>query len=269
MAGGEDLTDCETCTSTVKSDGEAACSWYVDGEISYCGTGGCGMMGVCPVETCDAVEEVDTPVVEDPPAVVDPPVEEESTPCQQFPECEPCLNNRMGPGCVWIGDSCQDSCDAIMDAACYSAAIFPNTTGPEICAMAAEPVEGPTDGGMPEEGESDVTEPCTGFSVCEPCLNSNLDCAWIADSCQPNCGIRADDSCFSFSQYPNMAGPEICALAGPAETSTADMATDAPTEAEADGDRSTTADEAISAAVSGRFVGAAVAALSTLAMVMA
>ena len=237
--------------------------------MSYCGVGGCGMMGVCPVETCDAEEDVaiDTPPVDEvePPVEVEPPMED-STPCQQFPECEPCLNNRMGPGCVWIGDSCQDSCDVIMDAACYSSAIFPNTTGPEICAMAAEPVEGPTDGGMTDDGES---EPCTGFSMCEPCLNSSLDCAWIADSCQPNCGIRADDSCYTSSQYPNMVGPEICALAGPAETPMADMDTDAPTEAEADGDRSTVADEAVSAACSGKFVGAAVAALSALSVVMA
>ena len=50
---GEDLSDCESCTATVKSDGESACSWYsgLDGGNGYCGVGGCDMNGNCPMES--------------------------------------------------------------------------------------------------------------------------------------------------------------------------------------------------------------------------
>ena len=108
------------------------------------------MMGICPVDTCDMTEEMPDPV--DEPMAPDDNME----PCNEFPTCEPCLNNRMG--CVWIADSCQRVCDVIADAACYSAQNFPNMTGPEICAIAAEPVEGPTDGGMPENMPEEVPE---------------------------------------------------------------------------------------------------------------
>lgn len=158
---GEDLTDCETCTSTVLSDGESVCSWYTvlgDTTNGFCSTGGCDMMGNCPVGTCDASgpgEEVTAG----------------GGPCNGFADCEPCLNSRMD--CAWIANSCQLNCDMIADAACYHPANFPNMTGPEICAIAAEPVDSPTDGGMDTEDDAMEEAPETDASEEAPAGTSD------------------------------------------------------------------------------------------------
>lgn len=206
--------DCLTCTSTLKSDGTSTCQWYTPvGARAYCGTGGCDMMGVCGSEICDL--GIDGP-------------------CGGFSECEPCLNSRLE--CAWIANRCEASCDAIMDVACYHPANFPNMTGPEICAVADEagpgtmgppegtPPEGPPGGTLtPPEGvppdvpPTDDSHPCNGFEICEPCLNSRIECAWIAGRCEPSCDVIMDVACYHPANFPNMTGPEICAIADTAE----------------------------------------------------
>ncbi|CAB9519585.1 peptidase C11, clostripain [Seminavis robusta] len=48
--GDAEVQTCETCTSTVRSDGESTCGWYE----TYCGIGdGCDFQGTCPVDTCE------------------------------------------------------------------------------------------------------------------------------------------------------------------------------------------------------------------------
>jgi len=116
------------------------------------------MMGNCPVGTCDASgpgEEVTAG----------------GGPCNGFADCEPCLNSRMD--CAWIANSCQLNCDMIADAACYHPANFPNMTGPEICAIAAEPVDSPTDGGMDTEDDAMEEAPETDASEEAPAGTSD------------------------------------------------------------------------------------------------
>ena len=147
-------------------------------------------------------------------------------PCGGFTECEPCLNSRLE--CAWTAGTCQPSCGMIMDVACYhpSESAFANMTGPEICAIAADTEEVPFDMPPPTENATGIgamddmdtdtdTHPCNGFDFCEPCLNSRMECAWIADSCQPSCDVIADAACYhpSESAFANMTGPEICAFA--------------------------------------------------------
>lgn len=43
------LNDCETCTSTLRSDGSRTCEWY---ESGYCGTGDCDFNGACGSTEC-------------------------------------------------------------------------------------------------------------------------------------------------------------------------------------------------------------------------
>lgn len=55
---------CESCTSTLKSDG-SRCQWYLDpgAGVEWCQTGGCDEAGVCGSETCAATEMEDSEIM--------------------------------------------------------------------------------------------------------------------------------------------------------------------------------------------------------------
>ena len=65
---------------------------------------------------------------------------------------------------------------------------------------------------LPELPEEEY-HPCNGFSGCEPCLNSRMECAWTGGRCEPDCGVLADAACYHPRYFPDMIGPEICAIA--------------------------------------------------------
>ncbi|CAB9511148.1 expressed unknown protein [Seminavis robusta] len=58
LCGRSNITDCGTCTSTIKSDGVSTCEWYYqpDGQ-SFCGRGGCNLAGNCGKKTCEVATE--------------------------------------------------------------------------------------------------------------------------------------------------------------------------------------------------------------------
>ena len=58
--------------------------------------------------------------------------------------------------------------------------------------------------------------PCNGFSGCEPCLNSRMECAWTGGRCEPDC-VLADAACYHPRYFEGMIGPEICAIASTTE----------------------------------------------------
>jgi hypothetical protein len=145
------------------------------------------MMGECGSDTCDLGSE---------------------GPCGGFSDCEPCLNSRLE--CAWIADRCEPSCDAILeDVPCYHPSNFPGLIGPEICAISNN-----SNNSQPME---DSGHPCNGFEICEPCLNSRIECAWIANRCERSCDVIMDVACYHPSNFPNMTGPEICAIADTAQ----------------------------------------------------
>jgi hypothetical protein len=92
--------DCTSCISTLKSDRVSTCAWYgnvTDATLGYCGSGlACDQNGNCPSTTCDGAS---------------------GGLCSVLNTCSGCLNN---PPCVWIGDTCQVSCEAIPGETCYT-----------------------------------------------------------------------------------------------------------------------------------------------------
>jgi hypothetical protein len=240
----------------------------------YCGTGGCDMMGECPVDSCDGIlsnvtgtnldevqaesqapsmaptsegtSETDEPtstpveaegvlegeveVITDAPTsspeipqnATTPEVEGDDSPCYAVTGgCEDCLSGK--DECAWTADKCLPSC-MIADVSCFMVADFPEMKESEICAVAANTTDEPFTG--PDAGVE--TGPCNGLPDCEQCLTVRMDCAWIADSCQPpsNCLAVADDECFHHSKYPNMTGPDICVIADGGGNATSDEPTD-------------------------------------------
>ncbi|CAB9530156.1 expressed unknown protein [Seminavis robusta] len=111
--------DCQECTGTYKLDG-STCEWYSDkmSGLKWCGTGGCDAFGNCGETTCssNAINQ-----------------NRENLPCSQMTHCSDCLENDNS--CAWIGGSCEVSCDAIADAACYSESTFPEMDEEQICWM--------------------------------------------------------------------------------------------------------------------------------------
>ena len=217
-----DPPDCESCTSTVKSDGVSTCEWYEDSES--CGRGGCFMLG-CGTSDCKGTNT-------------------QLTPCQDSSTCEDCLDS----DCAWAIGTCLESCDIIADVSCYSKEYFPDNSGAEICEVAKREEEDiilcasqdscsscietvKADGestcvwyedtntcasevcGLGGCGSSTCngTVRCEDVSTCEDCLNS--DCAWAVGTCLESCSVIADVSCYSQEYFLNNTGAEICEIA--------------------------------------------------------
>jgi hypothetical protein len=125
ICGSANITTCSECVATLRTDGETTCFWYnspTEDGTGWCrGTGGCDMMGNCGTTVCS----------------------DDPHPCNNFPECEPCLNSRME--CAWVADRCEPSCDIVPEATCFHPSLFPNMTGPEICAESEEVLAVATD----------------------------------------------------------------------------------------------------------------------------
>jgi len=84
----------------------------------------------------------------------------------------------------------------------------------ELCSAAAE--QPPEVAEEKDVKADELSHPCNGFSDCEPCLNSRMECSWTGGTCQPNC-IIADAACYHPRYFPGMVGPEICAIAASRE----------------------------------------------------
>jgi len=214
-----DPTDCrwleERCAKSAQSS-EKAPQVVCTREFKHCPSG--EPMQQDPIN-CRWMEELCSAAAEQPPEVAeekDVKADELSHPCNGFSDCEPCLNSRME--CSWTGGTCQPNC-IIADAACYHPRYFPGMVGPEICAIAASrtAAEQPPEVAEEKDVEADeLSHPCNGFSDCEPCLNSRMECSWTGGTCQPNC-IIADAACYHPRYFPGMVGPEICAIAASRE----------------------------------------------------
>ena len=125
------------------------------------------------------------------PKAVNLPAQPEVVACQM--DVRPCPDGvnsvgRSGPNCEFNFDEC-----------------------PKAVQLPELPEESPNQPSqlpeIPEEGH-----PCNGFSECGPCLNSRMECAWTAGRCEPDCVI-ADAACYHPRYFPEMIGPEICAIA--------------------------------------------------------
>lgn len=199
-------SDCGACTSTAKSNGDS-CEWYAIPEgPGYCGAGGCGFAGICGSTTCEGDDTTTTTEGDD------------DHPCHGFDLCEPCLNSRIE--CAWVGGACEPSCDAAPEAVCYHPGqeAFAGMVGPDICAAAeeagdAKPEDTTTTTTATEPAEDD--HPCHGFDLCEPCLNSRIECAWVGGICEPSCDAAPEEVCYHPGQeaFAGMIGPDICAAA--------------------------------------------------------
>ena len=238
--------DCESCTTTIKTDG-SACEWYFDNvtRVGTCGLGGCDETGLCPIESCDGL-----------------PVTPEGFICAPFdgtgevPTCETCLENQCG----WtLADQCLGSCSFLPDATCYS---YNNETQTpsidDVCQTAADDKadedlcrsknscadctstflvsdrtstcewyvnedadrewcgtgKGPM---MGVEGSKTCGNPCESIPRCGPCVASSLDCVWIDEECYASsaCDDLGDENtvCYGTEEFPDLTPTEICAEA--------------------------------------------------------
>ena len=161
-------TDCASCTNTTKSDGSSTCEWYVDGTSSWCGTGGCGMFGVCGSSDCMISDDV---TASQPPAT-------SSMYCSSAPNattCEECVE----ADCAWTIGECWISCDVIADASCYSTEYFGNRTSAEICEIERN---GTADNNLCEQRRDCVS--CTNTTKSDGSSN----CGWYVDGANSWCG---------------------------------------------------------------------------------
>jgi len=175
-------TDCVSCTNTTKSDGFSNCAWYVDGTLSWCGTGGCNMFGVCGSLDCMALDDV-TP--SQPPSTM---MSDDVTPsqppstsnmyCSSAPNattCEECVE----ADCAWTIGACWNSCSVIADASCYSKEYFGNNTSAGICEI--------------ERNSTTDTSLCEQQMDCVSCTNTTKSdgsskCGWYVDGENSWCG---------------------------------------------------------------------------------
>ncbi|CAB9514322.1 expressed unknown protein [Seminavis robusta] len=164
-----DHDSCSTCTSTLKSDGKTPCQWYTDEEsgMNWCGTGGCDFLGRCGADTCNEPSPRSKTLAQSVQKLVEKP---KSTSCQALASCSDCMAS--SGGCAWVAGSCQDSCDEIADAACYTLSAFPSMVADDICFMAKEEVYN--------------QQHCGGAGNCLDCTNTVMadgesKCSWFTD----------------------------------------------------------------------------------------
>ncbi|CAB9511853.1 expressed unknown protein [Seminavis robusta] len=127
--------------------------------------------------------------------------------CQGFgDDCISCLSSRLD--CVFIGGNCEQSCNVVADATCYSQTTFSDLVVSDICAAAVG-------------GETDS---CSSFTDCNGCLNNQAGpCAWLGDdTCVSDCAVDPTFTCYS-PQVIDLPTDEICGLAGEEGVETVDV----------------------------------------------
>jgi hypothetical protein len=181
------------------SDEETPCSWYSIPEIQgggYCGSGGCSMLGDCPVDSCDGI----------------------------LTNVTAQLASKAPTGAPSIAPTAPDGVEEDI----------PETDKPSSTPV--EVTDEPSSVPVEVEGEVEVTTPTSSPTVgttlvaltpgaeggdspcnaitggCEECLTSEDECAWTAEKCLPGCTI-ADASCFTVADFSSMTESEICAIA--------------------------------------------------------
>jgi len=214
-------TDCASCTTTVKSDGQSYCKWHND--FGFCGTGKCGLVD-CGSDTCQEDGSID---------------------CYGLSSCEECLAN----DCARAFRSCVPTCSLFQDVPCYERDSFgENTSVADMClSIMVEELDrnicdAPTDcasctdtlksNGIhrcewyaeygfcgtgecgfvgcgsdtceEEENENDLSQAdapidCSALSSCEECLEN--DCARAFRSCVPSCDSFQDVPCYNKNSF--------------------------------------------------------------------
>ena len=110
-----------------------------------------------------------------------------------------------------------------------------NTTAPTTMPESANNTDtAAEDTNTGSESDTESNHPCLALSACQSCLSdTNNDCAWIRNSCQPSCD-GADDAgagnnedpntqCFHPEFFPNATISEICEAAGDGDMDQADV----------------------------------------------
>ena len=111
-----EIETCDICTATTKSDRRSTCEWYTDdvADESWCGTGGRDENGILGSVRC----------------------EDDGTRggCSTQNSCSTCLEEDQ---CVWVGQTCQVSCNAFPNDQCFSTISRPGASVSAICNDAA------------------------------------------------------------------------------------------------------------------------------------
>jgi len=170
-----EATDCSSCLETFQMDGTTPCKWYPYSPI--CRSGGCDLAG-CGDDVCYG----------------DPPVIDDSFECTGLADVDPAnitCSMCIEQDCAWFGSgACYNSCDALLDAPCYSSATTTDEndgsmTTAQICSTF--------------ETNQQNDQICSAADDCQGCIATLLEsddeeksCQWypIASSCgRGGCGL--------------------------------------------------------------------------------
>ena len=163
MATCQQQVGCDTCTSTLLSDGESTCTWFPEDDMPpYCSAQVCTWNGVCGETECSADSTTTSSNLT---TAVDENNMECNVPFDTPPTCMECLE----AGCVFAVGQCLSDCMVIADAGCWDMNLFPNNSTDEICQIY-------------EDGQADLAL-CAAQSDCDSCTSTLMSdgvsgCAW-------------------------------------------------------------------------------------------
>ena len=172
--------------------------------------------------------------------------------CRGAQGCGDCITN----GCAWANGECFDSCSQIADVSCYSQAFNVNLNSGQICELATQEA-GDIDACSAKTDCAGCTSTKVSYggncywhpevAACKPlvsdawttgvtadhCLGEGEDlcrqggqdcysclgngCAWAGGSCERDCSIIADASCFTDTSFPFIGVTKICEIASEIE----------------------------------------------------